>query len=92
MSRSTGPVLATTGITLANQLVFDDGPPDWNAAAAVALAGGLVAGVLSVVESAAPDLAVGLAWVAFATMLLAPVGGRPSPVERAATWWDQARQ
>ncbi len=92
MSRSTGPVLAIGGITMANQIIFDNGPADWDSGARVVVATGLVAGMLSIVERAAPDLAVALAWATFATMMLTTLNGRPSPTERLIAWWDDARR
>lgn len=92
MARSTGPVLAIAGVTMANQLIFDEGPPDWNMGARVVVAAGIVSAGLAILERGAPDLAVALAWAAFATMMLTELNGRPSPTERMLTWWDDARR
>jgi len=92
MSASTGPVLGIGVVTLGNAILFDPGPPDWNESARVIVATGIVAGGLSLLERATPDLAVALAWAGFVTMMLAKVGGRPSPAERALKWWDSAQK
>jgi hypothetical protein len=92
MAASTGPVLAIAAVTLSNTLLFDDGPPDWNTSARVVVAAGITAGGLAILERAAPDVAVALAWAAFATMMLVRVAGRPSPSERILEWWNEARK
>lgn len=91
MSRSTGPVLATGAITLVNSIVLDDTDVEWNDAAKVIVATGLVAGTLSLMERAAPDLAVTMAWATLIVMLFTRVNPEiPSPTERVVKWWDEA--
>lgn len=91
MATSTGPIVAAAGVTLANELLFDEGPPDWNGAMRVVVAAGIVGAGLAVLENAAPALARGLAWTAFATIMLVKVGTQPSPSERLLTWWNEAK-
>lgn len=91
MSRSTGPVLATGAITLVNTIVLDDTDVEWNEAAKVIVATGLVAGGLGLLERIAPDLAVTMAWATMIVMLFTRVNPQiPSPTERVAVWWDKA--
>lgn len=83
--RSTGPILAIGAITVANQSLIHDEPIDWR----IPIATGLAAGVFALAEKAVPDLAVGIAWVALATVLLARVKpGVPSPTESLLKWWE----
>lgn len=67
MARSTGPILAVGGITLANQslLAKNQQPIDFRVVAATAIA----AGGLALLERLSEPLAVGLAWVALVTVL-----------------------
>lgn len=95
MAQSTGPVLAIGGITLLNTVVLTDDGGDVVAggrvrtATRVVVGTGVLAGILAAVEKATPDIAVGLAWVAFATLMLTrTTPGTPSPTERLLTWWD----
>jgi hypothetical protein len=61
VSRTTGPILATGLVTIANQTVFHSEPMDWR----VPIATGLAAVGFSLAERAAPELAVILAWTTF---------------------------
>lgn len=86
MSRALGPILATGAVTVVNQTVFHDQPMDWR----VPIATGLAGIGFTLVERIAPDIAVVLAWTAFATVMLTRVDPRvPSPVESAVTWWEK---
>jgi hypothetical protein len=86
MSRSTGPILATGLVTIANQTVFHNQPMDWR----VPIATGLAAVGFSLAERVSPDLAVILAWTTFLTVLLTRTNSSvPSPVESALEWWKK---
>lgn len=88
MSRTTGPILATGAVTIANQTVFHGQPMDWR----VPIATGLAAIGFSLAERVAPELAVILAWTAFLTVMLSRTNPNvPSPVESAVSWWGKAK-
>lgn len=85
MARSTGPILAMGGITIANQTLLNGQPLDWR----VVIATGGAAMVFALVEKASPELAVGLAYIGLVTILLARVDPKvPSPAESALKWWE----
>lgn len=85
MARSTGPILAAGGITLANRTIFHQQPVDWRVISAT----GLSAGMLALLEKGVPELAVGLSWIALLTVLLTRVDPRvPAPVEGFISWWN----
>jgi len=85
MARSTGPILAIGGITIANQTLLNGKPLDWR----VIVATGGAAMVFSLVERASPELAVGLAYIGLVTILFARVDPKvPSPAESALKWWE----
>lgn len=80
MARSTGPILAVGGITLANQVLLAKEPQDidWRIPIATAIA----AGGLALFERVSPELAVGLAWIALVTVLFVRVDKKAkSPAE-----------
>lgn len=87
MARSTGPMLAAGAITWSNNYLLADQPePLFDATVRIGIATGLAAGILVVVEKAAPDLAVILAWAAVVTVLFVrvpPNSRNPTPLERA---------
>lgn len=84
MSRTTGPILALGGITLANRVLFNDQPMDWR----IPIATGITAGAFSLAEKAWEKGAVALAWLALITVLLTRVDPRvPAPVETLDNWW-----
>jgi hypothetical protein len=86
MSATTGPILATGALTIANQTVFNDKPMDWR----VPVATGLAALGFSLAERVWPKGAVVLAWTTFGTVLLTRIQpGVPSPVESALSWWNK---
>jgi hypothetical protein len=88
MSRTVGPILATGAMTVVNQTVFNDKKMDWR----VPIATGLAAVGFSLVEKAAPELAVIIAWTTFLTVLLTRTDPKiPSPVESAAEWWKKGQ-
>lgn len=81
MSKTTGVVLATGGLTLVNQSVFNGEPLDWR----VPIATGVAAIGFSLAERAWEEGAVILAWTAFLSVLLTRVNPKvPSPVETAS--------
>lgn len=81
MSKTTGVVLATGGITIVNQTVFNGQPMDWR----VPIATGIAAVGFTLAERAWEQGAVIVAWTAFLTVLLTRVNPKvPSPVETAA--------
>jgi hypothetical protein len=69
MARSTGPILAVGGITLANQslLAKEQQPIDFRVVIGTAIA----AGGLALLERLSEGLAVGIAYVALVTVLFA---------------------
>lgn len=68
MANSTGPILATGGITFTNQWLLNGkgGSPDFKILVATAIA----ATGFFALEKVAPELAVGIAWIALITSLL----------------------
>ena len=86
MSQTTGIILATAAITVANQSIFHDQPVDWR----VPIAGGLVALVFNGAERIWPQPVVLLAWTGMVAVLLTrTTPGVPSPTESALTWWNK---
>lgn len=85
MARSTGPMLAVGGITLANQVIFQNQKVNWR----VPIATGIAAGMLAIVERANEGLAVGLAWLALLTVLVARTDPKvKAPMESLLDWWN----
>lgn len=83
MARSTGPMLAVGAITLLNETIVHDEPIDWR----IPVAAGVAAGMLALVERLSEGAAVGIAYTALITILLARVKpGVPSPVESVLDW------
>lgn len=90
MARSTGPMLAVGGITMFNEMVVHGEPIDWR----IPVATGIAAGMLALVEQLSEGAAVGIAYTALITILLARVKPDiPSPVESLLDWTglDQKR-
>ncbi|TDC20618.1 hypothetical protein E1265_21345 [Streptomyces sp. 8K308] len=85
MARTTGPILAIGGITVANQVIFNEEDMDWR----VPIATGIAAMLFSLAERGWEKGAVSLAYLALLTSLIARIGGRPSPIESAAAWWGR---
>jgi hypothetical protein len=86
MSRTTGPVLAIGGITLANGVLFNDRPMDWR----IPIATGIAAMGFALVEKAWEPGAVALAWVALVAVLLTRVDPAvPAPLETLNNWWTK---
>jgi hypothetical protein len=87
MARTTGPILAVGGITLANRSVFHGQSVDWR----VPIATGIAAALFGLAERAWGDGAVALAWLALATVILTRVDRSvPSPAESALAWFQSA--
>lgn len=85
MARTTGIILATGAVTLANASVFHDQDVDWR----IPIASGFAAMGFSLMEKVAPDMAVMLAWTGFLVVVLTRVNpGVPSPVESLMDWWN----
>lgn len=83
--RSTGPILAVGAVTIANQSIFHDEPLDMR----VPIATGIAAGIFALIEKAAPEIAVSLAWVALVSVLFVRLKPNvPSPTESFVTWWE----
>lgn len=66
MSSSTGPILATGGITFVNQWIGNNQKPDFRILVGTAIA---AAGLYALGE-VSPELAAGIAWIALITSLL----------------------
>lgn len=88
MARSTGPILAAGAITIGNQSLLNGQPVNYR----VALATGIAAGMLGLLEQPLPGLAVALAWLALTTVVLVRTDPHnPSPVESLAAWWQSGK-
>jgi hypothetical protein len=86
MSQTTGPILATGAVTVANATIFHDEPMDWR----VPVATGLAAIGFSLAERVWPQGSKILAWTVFGTVLLTRIQPNvPSPVESALSWWNK---
>jgi hypothetical protein len=84
MAATTGPVLALGGITFANKALHGD--VDWR----VPVATGFAAMVFALGERVSEPIAVGVAWIALATVLLTRVDPKvPSPAETLLKYWNQ---
>ncbi len=78
MARSTGPILAIVGLTMARDVIADGNDVDWR----VPIAGGAAAVAFSLLERVSEPFAVGLAWIALATVTLTRVNpDKPSTAE-----------
>ena len=78
MARSTGPMLLVGGMEFANEYL-SGGTIDIK----VLLATGIAAGGLALVEQipGAEPFAVGIAWIAFVTLMFTSIKGKPSPIQ-----------
>lgn len=86
MARTTGPILALGGITLANKTIMHGQPMDWR----IVIATGLTAGAFALAEKGWEEGAVGIAWLALVTVLFVRIDPNvPSPVESAEHFWRQ---
>ena len=85
---SVGPVLALAAVTIGNENILHNQPFNWR----IPIAAGLLAGVTTLLDKAAPPLGTGLAWLALATVLLTRVNPAvPSPTESLASWWTTGK-
>lgn len=83
MSRTTGPILAMGAVTVSNEVVLNGKPMDWRIPVGTAVA----IGMFSLAEKVSPDIASGVAWIAFATVLFVRLKrDAPSPVENFLEW------
>lgn len=82
MAASTGPVLIAGGLAAVNEVLLGPlaggKPPDVPAVFRLALPVTGLAVALGLLERAAPQFAVGLAWLLVAGVLILPPGGQPS--------------
>lgn len=86
MAKSTGPILAVGAITIFNNTILNKEPIDWR----VPIATGFAVGVFALIEKANEGLAVGVAWVALLTVLLARVNpDKKAPVETLLEVWNR---
>lgn len=85
MARSTGPILAMGAITITNQVIVHGAPMDWR----VPIATGLAAGAFAIMERGWEQGVVGLAWLAFVSVLFVRLNPAvPSPVESMVDFWE----
>jgi hypothetical protein len=77
MAKSTAPMLLVTGISFGNQWL-GNGDLDIT----ILVAGAIATGGLALVEQVpgAAPIAVGIAWIAFITLMFTNLNGKPSPV------------
>lgn len=81
--RTTGPVLAIGGISLANEVLLENKDMDWR----IPIATGVAAGLFALLEKAWADGAVALAYLALVSVLLVKVPGQKrSPFENLNRW------
>lgn len=89
MSKTTGIVLATGGITIANLTVFHGQPMNWR----IPIATGLTAIGFSLAERVWPTGAVLMAWTGFLSVMLSRVDPNvPSPVESAVEFYNASER
>jgi thiamine monophosphate synthase len=88
MARSTGPILAVGGITLANRHLLAKKPADeidWRIPVGTAIA----AGGLALLERASEGLAVGIAYIALVAVLFARLDPKAgAPAENLLRIWE----
>lgn len=86
MSRTTGPILAIGGITVANRVLFNGEPMDWR----IPIATGITAMAFSLAERLSEKGAVLLAYVALVSVLFTRLDPAvPSPVESVDKWLNK---
>jgi len=78
MARSTGPMLAVTAVSFGNQWLGNN-----NFDLKIIVAGGIATVLLAGVEQipGAAPIAVGIAWIAFITLMFTRLNGQPSPID-----------
>lgn len=88
MAKSTGIILTVGGVTVFNQTILNKKPIDWRVPVATMFA----AGAFSLLEKGNEKLAVGVAWVALLTVLLARTNPKElSPVENLTKLWNEGK-
>ena len=75
MSGYLPPMLLTVGVSFSNEL-YNTGQWDFK----TLVTGGIATGLLGLLNAAMPEVATGIAWLAFTGMMLAKQGGKNSPV------------
>jgi hypothetical protein len=78
VAESTGPMLTVTAVSFANQWLGNG-----NLDLKILVAGGVATLFLAGIEEipGAQPLAVGIAWIAFLTLMFTRLNGKPSPVD-----------
>jgi hypothetical protein len=76
MAQSTGVILVAGAISFGNEWLLEHKAPDLK----IPLATGIAALMLAGAEHINQEIAVGIAWIALITVILAPVGSTNSPV------------
>jgi hypothetical protein len=88
MAASTGVILAVGGVTMFNQVILNKQDMDWR----VPVATGFAAMIFTGLEKVNKEMAVGIAWVALLTVLLARIDANtPAPVETLLKEWNKGR-
>lgn len=84
MAASTGPMFTAGGITFVNQVLLtkDKNVDVFTTTARIALATGIAASMLVLIERVAPDLAIALAWATVVTTVFVRINNQETPVER----------
>lgn len=87
MARTTGPVLAIGAVTLFNDVIIHTKSVQQDTRVIVGTA--LAAIGFALMEKVEPTLALGLAWTAFATVMLTRMDRSiPSPAESFLGWYN----
>jgi hypothetical protein len=88
VSRTTGPILAIGGITVANRVLFHGEPMDWR----IPIATGITAMAFGLAEKAWEKGAVAMAYLALVTVLLTRLDPAvPAPVETINQWFNSKK-
>jgi membrane protein implicated in regulation of membrane protease activity len=88
VAKTTGPVLAIGGITLANELLLENKPMDWR----VPIATGVAAGLFYLLEKAWSAGAVMLAYTALVSVMLVRLpGAKRAPIENLNAWLQKGK-
>jgi len=76
MAQSTGIILVAGAISFGNEWLLEKKAPDFKIPLATLIAALMLTGA----EHISQPLAVGVAWIALITVILAPIGSTNSPV------------
>jgi hypothetical protein len=88
VAKSTGVILAVGAVTVFNDVILNNEELDMRVPIATAFG----AMVFSLLEKANQPIAVGVAWVALLTVLLARIDPKkPAPVETLLAMWNKGR-